>query len=144
MVHVHKGKGSGNCSYHPRSSPFSKNEQSPFTSSVQPPCTPRPFLQLTSGTSSGLLGSHARAVARRGSKPVSLVDVVCFAAGARLRENFEKAQVKHLKSSAPSSSGMFPVSARPMAIMLAAWVQISRVLGPEGSASRRLMSSSRQ
>jgi len=60
-------------------------------------------------------------VARRGSEvPVSPleVDVVPLVTG--LRTNFEKAQVKHLKSSAHSSSGMFPVSARPMAIMLAA------------------------
>jgi hypothetical protein len=132
-------------SYQPRSSPFSRKEQSPFTFNVQPPCTPRPLRQLMSGTMSGLLGSHFCAVASRGSEiPAPSVPDVAEPLVAGLRSNFEKAHVKHLKSSAHSSSGMSPVSARPMAIMLAAWVQIRRVRGPEGSASSRWMSSFRQ
>jgi hypothetical protein len=141
----YKGEFGDLFSYQPRSSPFSRKEQSPFTFNVQPPCTPRPLRQLMSGTMSGFLGSHFCAVASRGSEmsdPPVVEAVEPLVAG--LRSNLEKAHVKHLKSSAHSSSGMSPVSARPMAIMLAAWVQIRSVRGPEGSASSRWISSLRQ
>ena len=116
-----KRKNKKEISYQPRSSPFSRKEQSPLTSQFQPPLTPLP-LQSTKGMFSGS----------------SRVQMCCFSTGASgmlRRVNFDNEQVKHLKSSSLGSSGIFPVRARPIQIMLAACVQMSSVLGPAGSWS---------
>jgi hypothetical protein len=61
-----------------------------------------------------------------------------FSGSALFRTYFDRPAVKHWKSSVSGSSGICPVKTRPAAIIVAAWVQISTVLGCSGSLSRVL------
>src|ERR1700710_1492827 len=100
-MQIVKRKRKRELAYQPRSSPPSKNEQSPLTTQSQPPTTPLPLRQLMSGTSSAFCGLHfAGLPATLSSAPSWSTLDVAF----RRLTNLEKEQVKQLKSSAPSSS----------------------------------------
>jgi len=119
--------GGWRVTYQDLSSPFVRKLQSPLTSQSQPPITPFPFRQSTVGMISALLLSHCSTISS------------CASAGTARRTNLLSEHVPHRKSASFLSSGMFPVSVRPMHIILAACVQRITARGPVGSASRALM-----
>lgn len=105
---------------HPLSSPPLRKLQSPFNLHSHPPPTPAPFFQAMRGISSPSF--HAG---------------TSLCASKLFRENFERPQVKGLKSCSSIFSGILPVSALPIARMEAAWEHIMIALTP--SSSERFM-----
>ena len=121
--------------HQPLSAPFSRNEQSPLVSQVQPPPMPTSFLHLTSGICSGRSCDHISALSAR---------TLEAGTGAFLRVNFEKPHVNALNSPSPTSSGMRPVKTLPIAITDAACVQISSDLASLWLSSTRRIRCFRQ
>lgn len=96
--------------YHPLSSPLLRKPHSPFPTQSQPPPTPLPIRQ--SGTSLALIVLEDDEEEDKAEPPLLLLT------------NVLKLATNGLKSSVDESSGILPVSARPMAINGAACVHI--------------------
>lgn len=105
---------------HPLSAPALRKLQSPLTTQSQPPATPLPLLQSGAAV-------PVRRILVPGARAAEDEEVPDGSPGCRLT-NLDNPAVKTLKSSTFGSSGMCPVSARPIAINGAAWEHIKIAL----------------